>query len=234
MPSTSTITYRITAWLGLRVIAMAEWLINRVCSNQKFFDTQAFNWVVDVEAQYPAMRAELDKLLADYQAIPEMQNLSAGQARIISGNRWKSYFLYAYGARVNRNCTACPATAKAAERIPGMVTAFYSILEPHTRLQGHRGPYKGVMRYHLAMVVPQQAEKCAIDVAGEIRHWQQGKSLIFDDSHYHTAWNDSDEMRVVLFVDFVRPLPFPVSIVNRAVIWLMQQSPFIQQVVNKA
>jgi len=233
MPAKPTITYRITAWLGLRVIGIAEWLINRVSSNQKFFDTRQFNWVAEVEAQYPAMRVELDKLLADYQTIPEMQNLSVEQARIISGNRWKSYFLYAYGARVNKNCAACPATAKTVESIPGMVTAFYSILEAHTRLQGHRGPYKGVMRYHLAMIVPQQTEKCAIDVAGQLKHWQQGKSLIFDDSYYHEAWNDSDEIRVVLFVDFVRPLPFPVSVVNRVVIWLMQQSPFIQQVVNK-
>ena len=34
--------------------------------------------------------------------------------------------------------------------------------------------------------------------------------MIFDDSHPHEVWNDCDSYRVVLFVDFERPL-FPLS-----------------------
>jgi hypothetical protein len=40
-----------------------------------------------------------------------------------------------------------------------------------------------------------------------------------DDSNEHEVWNDADSYRVVLFVDFVHPTVFPLSMVNRAIIW---------------
>ena len=35
--------------------------------------------------------------------------------------------------------------------------------------------------------------------------------MIFDDTFNHEVWNDTDETRVVLFVDVLRPLPSPGS-----------------------
>ncbi len=40
--------------------------------------------------------------------------------------------------------------------------------------------------------------------------------MIFDDTFNHEVWNDTDETRVVLFVDVMRPLPSPESTINRA------------------
>jgi len=55
-----------------------------------------------------------------------------------------------------------------------------------------------------------------------------GASLVFDDTYQHEAWNDTDETRVVLFVDVVRPLRQPMRAVNAAVIKAIGWSPFIQ------
>ena len=109
-----------------------------------------------------------------------------------------------------------------------MKTAFFSILLPGKRIPEHRGPYKGVVRYHLGLRIPQPAEKCGIRVGEDIRHWQEGKSLIFDDTFPHAAWNDTDDIRVVLFLDIVRPLRFPWSAINHAIIQLVAWSPFVQ------
>ena len=43
----------------------------------------------------------------------------------------------------------------------------------------------------------------------------------------HEAWNDSGSYRVVLFVDFVRPLRSPARWLNAAVLWAIAFSPFI-------
>ena len=64
------------------------------------------------------------------------------------------------------------------------------------------------------------------------RHWAVGQSLVFDDTHTHEAWNDSDELRVVLFVDFLRQLPFPVSLMNQIMIKLIAASPFIKNMMT--
>ena len=51
--------------------------------------------------------------------------------------------------------------------------------------------------------------------------------MIFDDTYEHEAWNDTDGTRVVLFVDFVRPLRAPARWLNAAVLWAIAFSPFI-------
>jgi beta-hydroxylase len=108
-----------------------------------------------------------------------------------------------------------------------MTSAMFSILAGNKRLPPHRGPYKGVLRYHLGLKVP-QPDRCGIRVREQVARWEEGKELIFDDTYEHEAWNDGAEPRVVLFVDFLRPLPFPLSTVNRAVIRVISKSPFIQ------
>ena len=92
----------------------------------------------------------------------------------------------------------------------------------------HRGPYKGVIRYHLGLVVPEPAGSARIRVGDETRAWAEGESLVFDDSYNHEAWNDSDGDRVVLFLDVVRPCRFPFNLLNNLIIGVIARSPFVR------
>jgi len=76
-------------------------------------------------------------------------------------------------------------------------------------------------------MVPEDAEASRIRVGQDIRHWEAGRSMIFDDTFDHEVWNDTDETRVVLFVDFLRPMPEPDSLINRAIIKAIGYSPFV-------
>ena len=102
-----------------------------------------------------------------------------------------------------------------------------SILSPRKHILDHRGPYKGVLRYHLGLIVPEDAEACRIRVGDDFRHWEEGRSMIFDDTFNHEVWNDTDETRVVLFVDVMRPLPFPESLINWLIVKVIGLSPFV-------
>ncbi|MDQ2726316.1 MAG: aspartyl/asparaginyl beta-hydroxylase domain-containing protein, partial [Actinomycetota bacterium] len=116
---------------------------------------------------------------------------------------------------------------------PDLTTAFFSILSPHKKIPEHRGPWRGVLRYHLALRVPEPASQCGITVGGESATWEEGRSLLFDDGYDHQAWNDSDEVRVVLFVDVLRPLRAPADQVNRALVRAIGRSPFIKDARNR-
>jgi beta-hydroxylase len=98
-----------------------------------------------------------------------------------------------------------------------MHTAMFSILRGPKHLAPHRGPYRGFLRYHLGLKVP-DVESCWIRVGNETRHWVEGESLLFDDTFEHEAQNATNEDRVVLFVDIERPLPPPLDRINRRVI----------------
>jgi beta-hydroxylase len=56
---------------------------------------------------------------------------------------------------------------------------------------------------------------------------------MFDDTYEHEAWNESDQTRVVLFLDIVRPMKFPFNIVNSTIIKIVGQSPSVRQIQKK-
>jgi beta-hydroxylase len=193
-----------------------------------FLDPADFDWIPAVEAGWPEIRAELERVLDRRDDLPNFQDISTDQASITDDDRWKTFFLYGYGFRSDGNCALCPRTAALMEQIPGMKTAMFSILSPGKHIEAHRGPYRGVLRYHLGLRVPSPSSAAGISVGGEVRHWEEGKSLVFDDGYEHFAWNDTDGLRVVLFVDVIRPLRRPAADLNRALIKAISVSPFVR------
>jgi aspartyl/asparaginyl beta-hydroxylase (cupin superfamily) len=218
-----------TVFVGERVLWRIEKLIGRasLVGEATFFDPAGFAWTRRLEDAWPAIRAELDEILEDREDLPNFQDISVDQASITNDDKWKTFFLYGYGFKSQANCARCPETARLCATIPGMKTAFFSILSPHKHIEEHRGPYKGVLRYHLGLLIPEPNDGCRIRVDEDVRNWSEGGSLIFDDTYEHEAWNETDEVRVVLFVDFVRPLRFPANAVNWLVLQAIAFSPFI-------
>jgi beta-hydroxylase len=196
---------------------------------QPFYDPAEFPWVATLEAGWEGIRAELDAVLAHWAALPNFQDISTDQYQLTDDDRWKTYFFYGYGFRSDANCARCPETTRLVEAIPGMETAMFSILAPGKRIPPHDGPYKGVLRYHLGLAVPDAPlDRVGIRVGSETRAWHEGESLVFDDTYEHEAWNESDQTRVVLFLDVVRPLREPMRSINAGVIKAIGYSPFIQ------
>jgi aspartyl/asparaginyl beta-hydroxylase (cupin superfamily) len=91
------------------------------------------------------------------------------------------------------------------DKIPGVVSAFFSWLKPSTEIcehQGYENYAEKILRYHLGLIIPKG--EVALKCNNVIKYWQNGKSFIFDDSLIHGAWNKSNFDRYVLIVDFVK------------------------------
>jgi beta-hydroxylase len=217
--------------IGARIVWGVEKFVARysLVENTPFLESKQFDWVSTLENNWQTIRDELEVVLQYTNDLPRFQDISPDQGVNISkDNLWKTFFFYGYGVKMQQNCEYCPQTTKIIEQIPTLKTAFFSILLPGKHIPEHRGPYKGVLRCHLPLKVPQAREQCGIRVDREVRHWQEGKALVFDDSYRHEAWNKTDEVRVVLFLDIVRPMSFPASIVNYLLINAIRWSPFIR------
>jgi beta-hydroxylase len=193
------------------------------------FDNAAFPWLASLEARAPAIRAELLEILQDRDRLPAFHELSPDVATITTDRQWKTFVFMAYGLRAERNLARCPETAAAIAGIPGLRTAFFSILEPGKRIPLHRGPYNGVLRLHLGLIVPEPRENCWIEVNDQRYVWQEGKAVVFDDLYPHQVHNDTDGLRAVLFVDFDRPCRWPVSWLNRLVLAVAPMTSEIRQ-----
>ncbi len=219
----------LTISLGEKILAPIERFIGKrsLVGDAAFFDDKCFPWIAHIEANWTVIREELEGVLADREALPNFQDISKDQIEITDDDRWKTYFLYGYGFQAKLGVETCPKTAALMREIPGMTTAMFSILSPRKHILDHRGPYKGVLRYHLGLIVPREAERCRIRVGEDFRHWVAGKSMVFDDTFNHEVWNDTDETRVVLFVDVLRPLPSPWNQLNRLIVKAIGYSPFV-------
>jgi beta-hydroxylase len=196
--------------------------------DKPFFGREHFPWAKHIEDNWHIIRGELDEILKHNDDLPNFQDISPDQKHLAKGNNWKTFFFFAYGLRAPGNCARAPRTMQLLETIPGAKTAFFSILSPRMHIPAHCGPYKGVIRYHLGLKVPEPKEQCRIRVADQVAHWQEGQSMFFDDTFEHEVWNDTDGQRVVLFMDVLRPLRWPMSWLNSGIIKAIAASPFIR------
>lgn len=215
---------------GRKLLRQVQKRIGRASAigDHAFFAPGKFPWAQEIEKNWGTIREELDVVLTRREDLPNFQDISPDQKHLAKGDTWKTFFFFAYGLEAPGNCARCPRTMELLKQIPGAKTAFFSILSPQMHIPAHRGPYKGVVRYHLGLIVPEPKEQCRIRVADQIAHWEEGRSMFFDDTFEHEVWNDTDGIRVVLFMDVLRPLRFPMSVINKLIIKIIAASPFIR------
>jgi beta-hydroxylase len=197
--------------------------------NPPVYDNGLFPWVREVEKEWTTIRAELEQVMERREELPSFHEIMSEVKTITKDENWKTFFLAGYGVEAEENSRRCPETTRILRKIPGMKTAFFSILSPGKYIPPHRGPYNGVLRYHLGLIVPEPREKCRIRVGNEIKHWDEGESLIFDDTYEHEVWNDTSGFRAVLFVDFVRPVKFPFNLLNQFILNAAIFTPAIRE-----
>ncbi len=212
-----------------------EWMIRKTGSDvsRPFHSPEQFEWIRDFEANWQLIREECEEVMKRVDDLPRFQDVSPDQEGLTNDDLWKTYFLYLYGYKSENNCQRCPETTRILERHPAITTAFFSILAPGKHIPPHRGPFNGVLRYHLGLIVPEPRDKCHIRVDNEHSSWTEGGSMVFDDTFEHEVWNDTEGRRVVLFVDFMRPLPFPVALINKLFVRLIALSPFIDDTLDR-
>ena len=225
-PTIPAPVYRLGKKLRHRVSALVA-RSSRV-GDRPVFDGADFPWIARLEARWPEIRRELEAVLQRRGAIPPLADISPDHRRIAPPGKWKSFFLKGYGYPVEENIRRCPVTAALIADIPGLNSAFFSILEPGTHIPRHRGVTKAIMTAHLGLVVPRARAACRMQVANEIVHWDEGRTLVFDDTFHHEVWNDSDEMRAVLLIQFRRPVGLLGRIVGGLFLWGIRRSRFVQ------
>jgi len=178
----------------------------------EFYERSQFPWLEEMEAAIPEIRAELEAVLVEDGAfLPYVEsepNRPPAMHLLLNDPRWGVFHLWKHGAPVAGNAERCPRTMAALERapiphIPGRSPmALFSLLRPGAHIAGHNGLLNTRLICHIPLIVP---GRCRLRVGNEVREWEEGKALIFDDSVEHEAWNDSDSTRVILLFEIWRP-----------------------------
>jgi beta-hydroxylase len=172
---------------------------------------------------------ELDVLQQNWEIIREealnlvaLQKIKASEENNDAGfnsffkTGWKRFYLKWYDASHPSAERLCPKTYALLQGIPAVKAAMFAELPHGARLNPHRDPFAGSMRYHLGLATPND-DRCFIEVDGQRYSWRDGQGVVFDETFIHWAENTSGQDRVILFCDVERPLRFGMGAVNR---WL--------------
>lgn len=197
--------------------------------NDPVLDVTLFPWIATLEANWEVIAREAAAVLRHQDAVPPLNEISADHARIAADGLWRSFFLYGYGYRVEENCARARSTAALLRLAPGLNSAFFSILAPGAHIPRHRGVTKGILTYHLGLIVPRAAEQCRMQVEDQTVHWTAGKGLVFDDSQQHEVWNETEDTRVILLVQFARPARWFGRFLSQLFLACARRSAFIQE-----
>lgn len=220
-------------WFQNMVRTFIELIFRIINGDKTFYETENLDWVKDFEQHTKQIKEEYLNLVVQDIDIPDWQSLS-DDPNVQVGTDWKTFVLKAYDKLVEKNSELCPVTTQLITKYPFVLTTWFSVLEAGKSLPFHRGPYNGVLRYHLGLIIPGDGMMCSIQVGDDVAHWNEGKSLLFDDSHMHAVWNKSTERRVVLFVDIERPLPFPFNYLNKFIIRMIGNSEYVLNIIKNA
>ncbi|HEY8571694.1 aspartyl/asparaginyl beta-hydroxylase domain-containing protein [Phenylobacterium sp.] len=180
-----------------------------------FYEREQFPWLAELEAATDTIRGELDGALAQagddfapYIQYPKGAPVNQW-GELNHNRRWSSFFLWRDGERQGQACALCPKTAALLESLPmadqpGFApTAMFSALDAKTHIPPHTGSTNVRLLCHLPLILPGPAR---FRVGGETREWKMGEAWVFDDTIEHEAWNDADQLRVILIFDVWNPL----------------------------
>jgi aspartyl/asparaginyl beta-hydroxylase (cupin superfamily) len=180
----------------------------------EFHDRERFPGLAALEQATGDIRAEFDALIAAEAAemVPYIQypeRVPMRQWRELNHNpKWTAIHLLQNGRRIDGNARHCPKTLEAISHMDqpnvpdASPNAMFSLLAPRTRIPPHTGVANTRLVCHVPLIVP---PGCGFRVGETTREWTVGEAFVFDDTIEHEAWNDSDELRVVLIVDLWPP-----------------------------
>ncbi|MEP7042881.1 MAG: aspartyl/asparaginyl beta-hydroxylase domain-containing protein [Dokdonella sp.] len=146
---------------------------------------------------------------------------------------WKRFYLKWYGEPLPSAHALCPNTVALLDKIPSVKAAMFALLPPGSKLNPHRDPFAGSLRYHLGLITP-NSDDCRIFVDGQLYAWRDGEDIVFDETFVHWAENRTDQTRVILFCDVERPLhTAPMRALNRFVSRVLGQATATQNLADE-
>ena len=156
------------------------------------------------------LRAEALRIAGDLPHVPRFHEIMQAQADISAndGREWRMFIVKAYGVGIGKNLQRCPRLQQLLAQTPEVSTACLSFVAPHKHIPTHRGPFRGILRFHLGLSVPLAADGkpgTVLHIDGVPHRIGDGDSLLWDDTFPHELRNEADQVRIALLLDVRRP-----------------------------
>ena len=165
-----------------------------------FFKPEEFEWVSKIEDNFSIIQNEVLQFVQNNSLSPYFNKGLTNK-----GNSWKTDGILHWGIFDKKYYVQLAETWNVVKDLPGIVSLSVSLLKPQTVIKEHRGDTNAIIRIHLPIKIPEGIPACSFTVNNETRAWNEGKVLLFNDAQLHSAQNMSNENRILLIIDLIRP-----------------------------
>jgi len=200
-------------------------------TNDVYYSTNSV-WMFDLRNNYNIIYDEYLEY-SNKHTIISFKDIDDTQRFIDESNiPWPVIILRAYNKDTDK-INYFNKTYELIKSIPGCTTAMFSILPPYKKIPRHNGIYKGVLRYHLALSTPINNEDCFIVVNKKKYSWKTGEDVMFDDTYEHYVQNNTDQYRVVLFLDIKKNFDnIFLDCINSIILYFVQFNDTVKTIVQ--
>jgi hypothetical protein len=126
-----------------------------------------------------------------------------------------------------------PFLVKILKNIPEICSCSISVLQEGVHIPIHVGYYKGIMRYMIPIIVPKDKENVFLCVNEKKYSWTEGVGVLWDDNYPHKVYNNTKEIRVVIYMDVIRPLTGFLNILNKYILKLACNSKIVKDEIKR-
>jgi aspartate beta-hydroxylase len=207
----------------------ARWLYDRRIDAPAVLDTEQYfpnarrfvdSWQL-LSEEALAIAGHLPSVPRFHEIMPQQTEISAND-----GRDWRMFVMKSYGYVSQENLARCPAIASILPHCPEVLSATYSFLAPGKHVPEHRGPFRGVLRFHLGLSMPRDANGnlgAILWIDHKPHLLDNGECLLWDDTFPHELLNTTDQVRAVLLLDVWRPnMPADVAALSSIIVGAMR------------
>jgi aspartyl/asparaginyl beta-hydroxylase (cupin superfamily) len=165
-----------------------------------FYNSNSFEWALELEENIPVIKKEILKFLEKNECgfVPYFNS------ELTSDNdSWKTISFKFWGQNLSIY-DQVPITKEFLTKVPNLTSVGLSKIGAGKEIRPHSGDSNAIIRCHLPIKIPVGLPDCGIEVKGEKMPWPEGKLVMFCDAQEHSAFNFSNEDRIVLIFDFLR------------------------------
>lgn len=224
----------------IRFLHMSSYLISNFTRTPPYLDLDEYfpnHSKFESKENFDKIKKEVDYILNFRDKLKLTKNtfdakennyIGGGDKQNDNEDGWRLYLVKSGTLYPAKN--TMPYLTSMLKEYPEIHSCAVSILPGNKTIPIHIGYYKGVLRYQLAITVPKNRENVFICVNGIKYNWTEGQGVLFDDCYAHKVYNDTEEDRIVLYMDIERPsqnLFF--KIFNKILIQVMQNIPSIKK-----
>ena len=141
------------------------------------------------------------------------------------------YFLKFSNHNIPNNIPIFPKLYKTLQKCSNIRTCFFSVIRGNKNIPTHRGPSKGLLRFHMP-IYNDHPSKNYLQVRDKKLYWDK-KPFLFDDTFYHKLVKKDNGMRISLICDVERHLPYGLKQLNQLVQDSFTNSDFVKERLNK-